>query len=59
MSYLNKTTLLDFDEAYKYGDTLTLEEINRFDKLIKKVEKEFGSDNVITRRLKEIRENYL
>lgn len=59
MSYLKKTSLLDFDESWRYGATLTLEELDRFDKLIKKVIKEFGEDSAIAQHIIKIRENYL
>ena len=49
----------DFDEAYRYGVTLTLDELERFDKLIDKVEKEFGSDSIITKHLLKVREAFL
>jgi len=59
MSYLKRTTMEDFDEAYRYGVTLTLEELERFDKLIDKVEKEFGSDSIILKHLLKVREAFL
>lgn len=59
MSYLKRTTMQDFDEAYRYGVTLTLDELERFDKLIDKVEKEFGSDSIITKHLLKVREAFL
>lgn len=59
MSYLKRKTLQDFDEAYRYGVTLTLEELERFDKLLDKVEKEFGEDSIITKHLLKIREAFL
>lgn len=59
MSYLKRTTMEDFDEAYRYGVTLTLEELERFDKLLAKIEKEFGKDSIITKHLLKIREAFL
>ena len=59
MSYLKRTTLEDFDEAYKYGVTLTLDELERFDKLLAKIEKEFGEDSIILKHLLKVREHFL
>lgn len=59
MSYLKRTTLEDFDEAYRYGVTLTLEELERFDKLIDKVAKQFGEDSPVTQALLKTREKFL
>lgn len=59
MSYLKRTTMEDFDEAWRYGVTLTLDELERFDKLIAKVEKEFGEDSIVTKHLLKVRENFL
>lgn len=59
MSYLKRTTLEDFDEAYRYGVTLTLDELERFDKLLDKIEKEFGSDSIILTHLLKVRERFL
>lgn len=59
MSYLKRTTLEDFDEAYRYGVTLTLDELERFDKLLAKVEKEFGKDSIILKHLLVVRERFL
>lgn len=56
MSYVNRKTLEDFDEAYRYGVKLTTEEIKQFDKLIKKIEKELSNDTVVIERLKEMLE---
>lgn len=57
--YQNRTTLEDFDEAYRYGVTLTIEELLRFDKLIDKVSKEFGEDSIVTQSLLKTREMFL
>jgi hypothetical protein len=59
MSYLKRTTLEDFDEAWRYGATLTLEELERFDKLLDKVIKEQGEDSEIAKHMLKVRENYL
>lgn len=59
MSYLNKTTLEDFDEAWRYGATLTLEELEKWDKLIDKVIKDQGEDSEIVKHIIKTRENYL
>lgn len=59
MSYLKRTTLEDFQEAYQYGVTLTLEEIEKFDKLIDKVSKQFGEDSPVTQALIVAREKFL
>lgn len=59
MSYLKRTTMQDFDEAYRYGVTLTLEELERFDKLLDKIEKEFGSDSIILKHLLKVRKHFL
>ena len=59
MSYLHRTTLQDFDEAWRYGATLTLDELERFDKLLDKIEKEFGSESIILKHLLVVRERFL
>lgn len=59
MSYLKRTTLEDFDEAWRYGATLTLEELDRWDKLIDKVIKDQGEDSEIVKHIIKTRENYL
>lgn len=59
MSYLKRTTLQDFDEAWRYGATLTLDELERFDKLLDKIEKEFGSESIILKHLLVVRERFL
>ncbi len=59
MSYMKKTTLLDFDEAWRYGATLTLDELETWDKLINKIIKEQGEDSEIVKHTIKIRENYL
>jgi len=59
MSYLKRTTLEDFDEAYRYGVTLTLDELERFDKLLDKIEKEFGEDSIVFTHLLKVRERFL
>lgn len=59
MSYLKRTTLEDFDEAWRYGATLTLEELERWDKLIEKVIKDQGEDSETVKHIIKIRENYL
>lgn len=59
MSYLNKTTLEDFDEAWRYGATLTLEELEKWDKLIDKAIKDQGEDSEIVKHIIKVRENYL
>jgi O-phosphoseryl-tRNA(Cys) synthetase len=59
MSYLNKTTLQDFDEAWRYGATLTLDELERWDKLIDKLIKDQGEDSPAVKHIIKIRENYL
>jgi hypothetical protein len=59
MSYLKRTTLTDFDEAWRYGATLTLEELDRWDKLINKLIKDQGEDSEVVKHVIKIRENYL
>lgn len=59
MSYLNKTTLKDFDEAWRYGVTLTLEELERWDKLIDKLIKDQGEDSEVVKHVIKVRDNYL
>lgn len=59
MSYVKKTTLEDFDEAWRYGATLTLEELERWDKLINKLIKDQGEDSEVVKHVIKIRENYL
>lgn len=59
MSYLNKTTLEDFDEAWRYGVTLTLEELERWDKLIDKLIKDQGEDSEVVKHVIKVRDNYL
>ena len=59
MSYLNKTTLEDFDEAWRFGSTLTLEELDRWDKLIDELIKDQGEDSEVVKHIIKVRENYL
>lgn len=59
MSYLNKTTLEDFDEAWRFGATLTLDELERWDKLIDKLIKDQGEDSEVVKHVIKVRENYL
>ena len=59
MSYLKRTTLEDFDEAWRHGATLTLEELDRWDKLIDKIVKEQGEDSEVVKHIIKVRENYL
>lgn len=59
MSYLKRTTLQDFDEAWRYGATLTLEELERWDKLIDKLIKDQGEDSEVVNYVIKVRENYL
>lgn len=59
MSYLKRTTLQDFDEAYRYGATLTLEELERWDKLIDKLIKDQGEDSEVVKHVMKARDNYL
>lgn len=59
MSYLNKTTLKDFDEAWRYGVTLTLEELERWDKLIGKLIEDQGEDSEVVKHVIKVRDNYL
>ena len=59
MSYLNKTTLEDFDEAWRYGATLTLDELESWDKLIDKLIKDQGEDSEVVKHVIKVRENYL
>ena len=46
----------DFEEAYKYGVKLSLDELLKFDKLLDKIEKEQGKDSDIVQWLTKIRE---
>ena len=59
MSYLKRTTLEDFDEAWRYGATLTLEELECWDKLIDRLIKDQGEDSEVVKHVIKIRENYL
>lgn len=59
MSYLKRTTLEDFDEAWRYGATLTLDELDRWDKLINKLIKDQGEDSEVVKHVIKVRENYL
>ena len=59
MSYLKRTTLEDFDEAWRYGATLTLEELDRWDKLIDKLIKDQGEESEVVKHVIKVRENYL
>lgn len=59
MSYLKRTTLEDFDEAWRYGATLTLDELERWDKLINKLIKDQGEDSEVVKHVIKVRENYL
>lgn len=59
MSYLHRTTLQDFHEAWRYGATLTLDELELWDKLIDKIIKEQGEDSEVVKHVIKIRENYL
>ena len=59
MSYLNRTTLNDFDEAWRFGATLTLEELERWDKLINKLIKDQGEDSEVVKHVIKVRDNYL
>lgn len=59
MSYLKRTTLEDFDEAWRYGATLTLDELERWDNLIEKLTKDQGEDSEVVKYVIKVRENYL
>lgn len=59
MSYLKRTTLQDFDEAWRYGATLTLEELESWDNLIDKLIKDQGEDSEVVKHVIRVRENYL
>ena len=59
MSYLHRTTLQDFDEAWRHGATLTLDELERWDKLIDKIIKEQGEDSEVVKHIIKVRESYL
>jgi len=59
MSYLKRTSLEDFDEAWRYGATLTLEELDKWDKLINKLIKDQGEDSEVVKHVIKVRENYL
>lgn len=59
MSYLKRTTLEDFEEAWNYGVTLTLDELEKFDKLLDKIEKDQGKDSAALKYLLKIREHFL
>jgi O-phosphoseryl-tRNA(Cys) synthetase len=59
MSYVKKTTLEDFDEAWRYGATLTLDELDTWDKLINKLIKDQGEDSEVVKHVIKVRENYL
>ena len=59
MSYLKRTTLQDFDEAWRFGATLTLDELEQWDKLIDKLIKDQGEDSEVVKHVIKVRENYL
>jgi methionine synthase II (cobalamin-independent) len=59
MSYIKKTTLEDFDEAWRYGATLTLDELETWDKLINKLIKDQGEDSEVVKHVIKVRDNYL
>lgn len=59
MSYLNKTTLEDFDEAWRFGATLSLDELERWDELIDKLIKDQGEDSEVVKHVIKVRENYI
>jgi len=59
MSYLHRTTLEDFDEAWRFGATLTLDELERWDNLIEKLIKDQGEDSEVVKHVIKVRENYL
>lgn len=59
MSYLKRTTLQDFDEAWRYGATLTLDELERWDNLIDKLIKDRGEESEVVKHVIKVRENYL
>ena len=59
MSYLNKTTLKDFDEAWRFSATLTLDELESWDKLIGKLIKDQGEDSEVVKHVIKVRGNYL
>ena len=59
MSYLHRTTLEDFDEAWRYGATLTLDELERWDNLIEKLIKDQWEDSEVVKHVIKVRENYL
>ena len=59
MSYLHRTTLEDFDEAWRYGATLTLDELEHWDNLIEKLIKDQGEDSEVVKHVVKVRENYL
>jgi len=59
MSYVKKTTLEDFDKAWRYGATLTLDELATWDKLINKLVKDQGEDSEVVKHVIKVRENYL
>lgn len=57
MSYIDRKTLEDFEEAWRYGAKLNKIELERFDKIIKKLI-EYKMDINVINRIKEIRESY-
>lgn len=59
MRYLKRTTLQDFYEAWRYGATLTLDELERWDKLIDKLIKDQGEDSEVVKHVIKVRESYL
>ena len=59
MRYLKRTTLQDFHEAWRYGATLTLDELELWDKLIDKIIKEQGEDSEVVKHVIKIRDYYL
>ena len=59
MSYLHRTTLEDFDEAWRFGATLTLDELERWDNLIEKLIKDQGEYSEVVKHVIMVRKNYL
>lgn len=59
MSYLKKNSIKDFSDAWDYGSTLTLDELEVFDTVLYRLKKEFGENNKIVQYISEIRETYL
>lgn len=53
---MNKTTLRDFDEAWRYGANLTTVDRKRFEKLVKNVIHLYGEQSEVAKILMEAKD---